>query len=111
MNGSIAQRQINTFTKEEFEQVNGLENKVYYLDNILKNPSTINITMIAKDYGMSASSFNKLLANLKIQYKRMGQWFLYSKYQGKGYTHSQTAFIKRGEKNLIVTNTKWTQKR
>ena len=61
--------------------------------------------------GMSAQEFNKLLCELKIQYKIGSQWFLYSKYQRKGYTHSETINYKHkdGRDDVNIT-TKWTQK-
>lgn len=44
-------------------------------------------TSIAKDYGLSAEKLNSILHGLKIQYKTSdGQWVLYAKYSGKGYT-------------------------
>lgn len=53
----------------------------------------MNTTVIAKDYGMSAKSFNKMLHEYGIQYKQGRQWFLYAEYQGHGYTGSQTTDI------------------
>lgn len=85
--------------------------KINYVDKVLSSDSLVTITQIAKDYGMSAKTFNKILADNKIQFKVNGQWCLYSEHQGKGYTHSKTYEFER--KNGFVDtkmNTLWTQK-
>ena len=60
------------------------EPKVSYYDEILSSKDTITITQIAKDYGMSAISMNRLLHDLGIQFKQSGQWMLYQKYAEMG---------------------------
>ena len=42
--------------------------KVTYYDMVLRSPTLVKTSIIAKDYGFSAQAFNKLLARLKIQY-------------------------------------------
>ena len=87
-----------------------LKPKADYTDEILKCPGTVNITQIAKDYGMSGTKMNKLLNELGVQFKKGGQWFIYEKYNGKGYTKSHTVQIERHGVKDCVMNTKWTQK-
>ena len=88
-----------------------LKPKADYTDSILKSKSLVTISQIAKDYGLSGAALTQLLYELKVQYKQSGQWLLYSKYQAKGYTHSETINIKRSCGRTDVTmNTKWTQK-
>lgn len=88
-----------------------LKPKADYTDKILKSKSTMTVTAIAKDYGMSAIELNKILHDLKIQYKQSGQWFLYEKYQRCGYTHSKTTeYIRRDGSVGSNLNTEWTQK-
>jgi anti-repressor protein len=58
-----------TANKQLTCKVNEMKEKVSYLDQILSNKSTVVITQIAQDYGMSAIAFNKLLERLKIQHK------------------------------------------
>lgn len=110
----IAEIKINTLQLETTQQkqiIGELKPKADYTDMILKNKSLMPITSIAKDYGMSAKSFNVLLHDFNIQYKQGNQWFLYAKYHGKGYTHSETVPIIRKNGMVDVTmNTKWTQK-
>lgn len=87
------------------------EPKASYLDTILQNKSLVTVGQIAKDYGMSAQSLNKLLHDLKVQYKQSGQWLLYSKHHNKGYTHSSTTEIEHKDGSTSVRmSTKWTQK-
>ncbi|MEB5783598.1 phage antirepressor KilAC domain-containing protein [Staphylococcus pseudoxylosus] len=87
------------------------EPKASYLDAILQNKSLVTVGQIAKDYGMSAQSLNKLLHDLKVQYKQSGQWLLYSKHHNKGYTHSSTTEIEHKDGSTSVRmSTKWTQK-
>ncbi|EPC7213072.1 phage antirepressor KilAC domain-containing protein [Staphylococcus pseudintermedius] len=87
------------------------EPKASYLDTILNNKSLVTVGQIAKDYGMSAQALNKLLHDLKVQYKQSGQWLLYSNLHDKGYTHSSTTEIEHKDGSTSVRmNTKWTQK-
>lgn len=87
------------------------EPKASYLDSILQNKSLVTVGQIAKDYGMSAQALNKLLHDLKVQYKQSGQWLLYSSIHGEGYTHSSTKEIEHKDGSTSVRmNTKWTQK-
>lgn len=82
-----------------------------YTDHILQNKGLVTITQIAKDYGMSGKAMNEMLHKFGVIYKLGGQWLLYSKYQNKGYTHSETINIKRSDGSPdVVMNTKWTQK-
>lgn len=93
------------------QQVGELKPKADYTDIILKNKGLVLVSQIAKDYGMSANKMNKLLHELKVQYKRGKQWLLYAKYHDKGYTHSETfEYTKKdGTKDVDMT-TKWTQR-
>ena len=93
------------------EQLIGeLKPRADYTDRILKNKGLVTITQIAKDYGMSGAEMNKKLHNLGVQYKQSDQWLLYRKYQGKGYTHSETIPIEKSFGPDIKMTTKWTQK-
>ena len=88
-----------------------LKPRADYTDKILKNTGLVTMTQIAKDYGMTGQAMNKLLHDLGVQYKQSGQWLLYSKYHGMGYTHSETVDIVRSDgRPDVKMNTKWTQK-
>lgn len=90
------------------QRVNELQPKADYYDSILKNKSLMTISVIAKNYGMSGIAMNNLLHELGIQFSQSKTWLLYSKYQDKGYTHTEMIPV-QGSDNL-KPNTKWTQK-
>ena len=93
------------------QQVQELQPKATYYDLILDSSDTMTVSQIAKDYGMSAQAFNKLLDDLGIQYKQSGQWLLRSKYQSNGYTQSKSNKYKKNDGTTGVSlQTKWTQK-
>lgn len=93
------------------QQINEMKPKADYCDKILSSKSLMTITQIAKDYGMSGKAMNQILHDLNIQYKQSGQWLLYSRYQSRGYTSSETIDIKQNDgKVLVRLSTKWTQK-
>jgi len=104
-------RSLSVEVKALSNKINEMQPKVSYLDKILESKDTVLVTQIAKDYGMSAKGFNKMLHDLCIQHKVGGQWVLYSKYQGEGYTHSHTHSFdyEDGSKGTSL-NTEWTQK-
>ena len=69
-------------------------------------------TSIAKDYGMSGEKLNSILHGLKIQWKNSdGQWVLYAKYSGKGYTKNRKGrpFEHNSGKITTPNTTVWTE--
>ena len=91
--------------------IGDLQPKANYVDRILDNKSLMTTTQIAKDYGLSAKTFNKMLHEYKIQFSQGGQWLLYAKYQRNGYTSSTTKEIPRSNGlTEIKLITQWTQK-
>jgi len=89
------------------QRVAEYEPKVTYYDKILQSNGTVTVSQIAKDYGISAQKLNKILHKEGVQYKVGGQWLLYSKHSGAGYTKSDSYVDDTGTTRL---NTKWTQK-
>ena len=82
-----------------------------YTEKMLNNPGLVKTSVIAKNYGMSAPTFNILLHRLQIQYKQGDSWLLYAKYQKQGYTHSEPfAFQHSDGTNDVHYTMKWTQK-
>lgn len=96
---------------EQQKLIEEMTPKANYVDHILESKSLVATTQIAKDYGMSAVRLNRILNDMKIQYKVNKQWVLYSKYQNCGYVHSKTIDITRSNGDPDVTmQTQWTQK-
>ncbi len=81
--------------------------KALYCDAVLQAENLFPVSVIAKDYGMGAASFNALLHDYGIQFRAGGTWLLYQKYAGNGYTHTRTYRV--GE-NVAALHTCWTQK-
>ncbi|MGH1886900.1 phage antirepressor [Enterococcus avium] len=93
------------------QRVNELQPKAEYYDRILNNKGLVTVSTIAKNYGMSAVSFNKLLHELGIQFNQSGTWLLYSKFQDKGYTHIEPFdYEDKNGNQQVKTRMKWTQK-
>lgn len=93
------------------QRVNELQPKAEYYDRILNNKGLVTVSTIAKNYGLSAVSFNKLLHELGIQFNQSGTWLLYSKFQDKGYTHIEPFdYEDKNGNQQVKTRMKWTQK-
>ena len=110
----IAEKELSTLrleTKVQAQQIAELQPKATYYDLILQCPSLLSVTEIAKDYGLSAKGLNEILHENGIQFNQSGVWFLYSKYQDKGYTSTKTQNYNRpdGTQGSRV-HTYWTQK-
>ena len=110
----IAEKELSTLkleTKIQAQQIAELQPKATYYDLILQCPSLLSVTEIAKDYGLSAKGLNKILHEQGVQFNQSGVWFLYSKYQDKGYTSTKTQNYNRpdGTQGSRV-HTYWTQK-
>ncbi|WP_066025426.1 phage antirepressor KilAC domain-containing protein [Enterococcus mundtii] len=90
------------------QRVNELQPKADYYDSILKNKSLMTISIIAKNYGMSATKMNNLLHELGVQYRQGKAWLLYRKHQDKGYTHTEMIPVQGSD--TLKPSTKWTQK-
>lgn len=109
----IAEKELNTLKLElnvKDQQIAEMQPKASYYDMILQCKDLISVTEIAKDYGMSAKTFNKKLHELGIQYKQSGIWFLYAKYQSRGYTKTKTQnYSKPDGTQGAKTHMYWTQ--
>ncbi len=104
---------LNTLADEQdkrrkLEEENAfLSVKANYYDRILHSKNSVPVTQIAKDYGMSAIAFNKMLHEYGIQYQIRNSWALYAEYANLGYTQSRTYTI---DEDKAVMHTCWTQK-
>lgn len=89
------------------DKVEMLTPKAKYCEVILASRGSLAVTQVAKDYGMSPQELNNRLHALGVQYKVNGQWVLYAKYQGCGYTDSRTGMKRNSNGSWI--GTMWTQ--
>lgn len=83
----VAEVELNEKLEAEIKV---MKPKSAYCDMVLMADGTVPITIIAKDYGMSAKAMNKILHECGVQYKMGGTWVLYKKYQNQCYTSSYT---------------------
>lgn len=83
---------------------------VEYAQNVLDSYDTFTSTQIAKELGMSAQALHKFLKDAGVMFKHGSQWFLYAKYQAKGFvkTREHTYQRKDGRTGLFLT-TVWTE--
>lgn len=103
--------QLQLENTQQKQLIGEMKPKVEYVDTILQSTDTLTVSQIAKDYGMSAQELNRILSNEKVQYCQRGQWLLYSKYQDRGYTKSNTVTYKHKDGSIgSKLSTKWTQK-
>lgn len=85
--------------------------RMEYLDSILSSVGTLTTSQIAADYGMSAIRLNQILHDEGIQHCVNGQWILYRRHMGKGYTKSETIhFLRSSGMPDTKLNTRFTQK-
>lgn len=71
------------------QQIAEMKPKASYFDAVMQCKDAIPITIIAKDYGWSASKMNQFLKKKGVQYNLHGVWLLYQKYSNCGYTVSK----------------------
>jgi prophage antirepressor-like protein len=99
--------ELTELTEELTELAEELAPKADYFDCVLEAENSIPVSIIAKDYGMTAAVFNELLHNMRIQYKIGGTWLLYQIYAKEGYTKTRTYFL---NEKAVRVYTQWTQK-
>lgn len=96
--------------KELEETVSALGDKADYYDEVLQSEKLIPMTVIAKDYGMSATRLNGILNAFRIQYKLRGTWCLYAPYQNMGLTKTKTMPVPHSETGKTFIIMYWTEK-
>jgi len=102
---SLAEEREKSAALEEL--AGELAPKALYCDLILQSKNAVPVSLIAKDYGMSATAFNRLLHNLGIQYRVGGTWALYQEYAGRSFTQTRTYHV---SEQTSAMHTCWTQK-
>lgn len=99
--------ELETQNREQQCRLLDMQSKVSYFDHVLQNEDLVPISVIAKDYGLSAEAMNTILHKLGVQYKVDKHWVLYQRYAGHSYAHSYTEVLKGGK---VIMYTRWTQK-
>lgn len=79
--------------KARDKKISELEPKAEYYDKVLSCKDAISISVIAKEYGKSATWLNNWLHKHNVQYKLDGLWVLYARYADKGYTCTKTTSV------------------
>lgn len=88
-----------------------MQPKAKYYDEVLNSSSLIPITRIAKEYGLSGQSLNRLLCKWEIQYKQGGVFVLYQDYANEGYAYYEDyPYIDDNGDTQTSQLLKWTQK-
>ena len=103
---SLHRKQIETL----HHQIEALEPKAEYCDEVLDSVSCLTTTQIAKELSMTVSDLTRLLEHRKVMYKQSGQWMLYADYARKGYAKSRTT-TRRDIEGDVHTYTRlvWTE--
>ncbi|MCL2816416.1 MAG: phage antirepressor KilAC domain-containing protein [Oscillospiraceae bacterium] len=102
---SLAEEHAKNIALED--KIETLAPKARYCDKVLLSGEALQTSVIAKDYGMTAIAFNRLLHDLGIQYRIGNTWLLYKEYADKGYTKTKTYYTPGG---TAVVHTYWLQK-
>jgi len=97
--------ELTELTIELTERVEEIAPKAQYCELILISKNVVPVGLIAKDYGMSAAAFNRLLHRLGVQYKLDGTWVLYQQFANCGYTQTKTYQI---DERVAAMHTCWT---
>lgn len=111
----IAQKQndqLKAVNKQLLAENSDLKPDAEYARAVCIGDNCRTATSIAKDYGMSGEKLNSILHGLKIQWKNSdGQWVLYAKYSGKGYTKNRKCrpFEHNSGKITTPNTTVWTE--
>lgn len=105
-----AKERLQLEVKAKEEAIQEMKPKADFCEEVLEADGAVPINIIAKDYGMSARSMNRLLHQLKVQYPSGGTWVLYAKYQDQGYTTTETGTKDTRFGEYAYVTTKWTQK-
>lgn len=111
----IAQKQndqLEAANKQLLAENSDLKPDAEYARAVCIGDNCRTATSIAKDYGMSGEKLNSILHGLKIQWKNSdGQWVLYAKYSGKGYTKNRKGrpFEHNSGKITTPNTTVWTE--
>jgi len=101
----LSEEQAKNCTLREYTEQIGPKARFY--DIVLQSEEPVQVSIIAKDCGMTAAAFNALLHELGVQYKVGQTWLLYSGYANSGLTLSKTYLI---DGKIASIHTCWTHR-
>lgn len=101
----------NVTLQKKDKQIDLLQPKADYADEVLLSVDCLTTSQIAKELGMTAQALNKLLCEKDIQYGQSGQYLLKGDYVRMGLAQNRT-FTYRDSKGGVRTQTQmvWTEK-
>lgn len=95
---------------KQAQELNILRPQADWYLKLVEASGRLAATEIAKEYGMSARTFNSLLNELGIQYKVNRTWIINQKYADKGYVEYKS-YEYTTEDGLAISNSMyWTSK-
>lgn len=88
MRGKLTEQQqkLETLTQQLEEQ----QPKVTFFDMAMDNSNAVPITVIAKDFGMTANELHTILSGLEVLYRLKDTWVLHKAYQNMGLTATKS---------------------
>ena len=102
--------------KEERERAQALRQtlaeqapKIEYVDTVLSSVSTYTSTQIAKEIGMTAQKFHKLLVGHEIIFKESGTYMMCQPYDKYGFTQNRTCAININGNQCTKLSLVWTE--
>ena len=85
---------MQTTLQHRADEIDRLQPKADYADQVLDSVSCLTTTQIAKELNMTGCELNRLLRTLHVQYRQSGQYLLYADYARMGYAQSRTLRIR-----------------
>lgn len=102
--------------KEERERAQALRQtlaeqapKIEYVDTVLSSVSTLTSTQVAKEIGMSAVRFHKLLVGHGIIFKESGTYMMCQPYDQYGFAQTKTCAININGNQCTKHSLVWTE--
>lgn len=83
--------------------------KIEYVDTVLSSVSTYTSTQIAKEIGMTAQKFHKLLVGHEIIFKESGTYMMCQPYDKYGFTQNRTCAININGNQCTKLSLVWTE--
>lgn len=105
---------FSNMIEEKNRIIEEMRPKAEFYDRAMDSSNAVPMTIIAKDFGMSANELHTLLCKLGIIYRISDTWVLYKQYQGKGYTATKSTVTLKDQfgniHNDVEIATYWTEK-